>query len=82
MSFLTRLFGLCKRQHDDPPLPNEGVMKSALTEARQKNREAAEGLNTIADKQVRDTELIRQVIGDMLDRSINNKSHSNRKAAR
>lgn len=56
-------------------------MHSALQEAKQRNREAASELSKVADRQVRDSELIRQVVGDILDRADKRKIRPlNRKA--
>lgn len=79
MSIFSRIFG---RKPELPESPNEQAMHRALSEARKKNREAVEGLSSVAGKQVRDTELIRQVVGDILDRAEQRKLENNRKAAR
>lgn len=56
-------------------------MHSALQEAKQRNREAASELSKVADRQVRDSELIRQVVSDILDRADKRKIRPlNRKA--
>jgi hypothetical protein len=67
MTFFGRLFGW--NLENDAPVPDEASMKSLMEEAKQKNKEAVAGLASLADRQVRDAVLIRQIIKDMLDRA-------------
>lgn len=70
MSFFTRLFGLNNKP--DPmvsEVPSENGIKDMLEEAKRKNKEAADTLADVANRQVKDAELIRQVIHDILDRA-------------
>lgn len=82
MSFLRRLFGGRYNGNVNPTHSvEERAMHSALQEAKQRNREAASELSKVADRQVRDSELIRQVVSDILDRADKRKIRPlNRKA--
>lgn len=81
MSFFTRLF---KRTRDTaiPDTPDEIAMHHVLQEAKRENIEAANKLSSAAGRQVRDAELIKQVVADLLDRADKRKIPDvNRKAA-
>lgn len=68
MSFITRLLGIDKKNGAAMYRPNEIAMKNVMEEAKRKNMEAAAMLSTTADRQMRDAEMVRQVINDMLAR--------------
>lgn len=70
MSFFSRLFGYKdKREPFVEEAPPENDMRWLLEEAKRQNKEAANMLAQVADRQVQDAQLIRQVIHDILDRT-------------
>lgn len=83
MNFLRRLLGKDNDGSIPPHSTEERAMQTALQEAKRLNLEAAKGLSSAADRQVRDAELIGQVIHDLLDRADKRKIHHlNRKVTR
>lgn len=69
MSFFSRLIGTKEPRDPVPCRLDERAMEDQLRVAKRRNREAAETMATAADRQAQDAILIRQVIGDILDRA-------------
>lgn len=79
MTFLNRLFG-----HEDKGAPDKPIddkrLKDILTDAKRENKEALKSLSHTVDRQIRDAELARQIIDDMLSRANKRKVTKLRKA--
>lgn len=67
--FFSRLVGRRNPRTDAAHKPDERAMKILLDEAKKDNKLAAEALDSVAERQQRDAELVRQVITDILDRA-------------